>query len=158
MVHLYFSTTSRVQLLFLNAYVHKFAHTIICAMNKNAKIIFSRTFLSCYLINTLSGRYLPGYCSLTCPGLETVVKNRMFWQQFISNPAWSYSTRASYSGKAYWLSKHEINYERKAFGILTHCTNYCGCECVYRGKISWQIANLLDLVQKNINEPSSNAK
>ena len=42
MAHLYFSTLSRVKLLFVNAYVHKVAHTIICAMNKNTKIIFSQ--------------------------------------------------------------------------------------------------------------------
>ena len=42
------------------------------------------------------------------------------------------------------------------FGILMHFTNYCGCECVYRGH--WQIANLLDLLLNNINEPPFNAK
>ena len=32
--HLYFSTTSRVKLLFVNAYVNTFAHKISYAMNK----------------------------------------------------------------------------------------------------------------------------
>ena len=40
-----FSTTSQVKLLFVNAYVHKFVHTIICAMNKKTKIIFSQNYL-----------------------------------------------------------------------------------------------------------------
>ena len=31
-----------MRLLFVNAYVDKFAHTIICAMNKNTKIILSQ--------------------------------------------------------------------------------------------------------------------
>ena len=36
----YFSTTSRANLLFVNAPVNTFAPTIICAMHKNTKIIF----------------------------------------------------------------------------------------------------------------------
>ena len=31
------------------------------------------------------------------------------------------------------------------FGILMHCTSYCGCECVYGGIVKI-IANLLDLL------------
>ena len=38
---IFFSTTSQEELLFVNVCVNSFAHTIVCAMNKNTKITFS---------------------------------------------------------------------------------------------------------------------
>ena len=47
---------------------------------------FLSELFACYLTNTLSRSYLQGYCSLIRPGLETVVKKRMFWLRSVSNP------------------------------------------------------------------------
>ena len=53
-------------------------------MNKNTKLFSAKIYL--LLFNTLSRNYLSGFCSLIRADLETVVKNRMFWLQSVSNP------------------------------------------------------------------------
>ena len=67
-----------MKLLFVNAYVHRFTYTIICAMNKNTKIILSQN-LSHVIKPTRFPRVIyQGTVGLICSGLEAVVKNRKF--------------------------------------------------------------------------------
>ena len=54
------------------------SHTIICAMNKNTKIIFSQNLSHVIQPTRFPGVIYQGTVCLIRPGLETMVKNRMF--------------------------------------------------------------------------------
>ena len=55
-------------------------------MIKNTKIIFSQNLPHVFLPTHFPGVIYQGTVGLIRPGLETGVKNRMFWLHSVSNP------------------------------------------------------------------------
>ena len=75
-------------------------------MNKNAEIIFTQNLSHVIQPTRFPGVIYQGTVGLIRLSFETVVKNRKFWLHSVSNAGrlGPYSTRANYSGKAYWLN------------------------------------------------------
>ena len=68
--HCYLSTTSRVKLLFVNEYIHKFTYTVICAMNNRGEYRLAKPYRDILRYGDSVLRYVLNMYWIASKGIE----------------------------------------------------------------------------------------